>query len=281
MVKVGILITSHNRKSITINCLESISLQNLSADIFLVDDGSTDGTEVAVRTNFPDVKIIKGDGNLFWNRGMHLAWTVAMDNDYDYYLWLNDDTLLKSGAIQAMVDLAIDHGNQVVICGATQDKHSLEFTYGGRDQKYLPLIPSGKVEEVYYMNGNVVLVPKYVFEKVGILDPFFHHDIGDFDYGLRARKKGVKILTTLDYVGFCERNVSALTRDRLMGVSLRKRMAKLFSPLGHHPVKQFRFILRHESLLNAIWVFSKLIFINIIPDQFYISYFNLSSVKSR
>ena len=45
----------------------------------------------AVGKMFPQVHIIKGDGNLFWNRGMYMAWQAAIkEKDYDFYLWLND-----------------------------------------------------------------------------------------------------------------------------------------------------------------------------------------------
>lgn len=42
-------------------------------DVFLVDDESTDGTSEAIKSEFPEVSIIKGDGSLFWNRGMYTA----------------------------------------------------------------------------------------------------------------------------------------------------------------------------------------------------------------
>lgn len=270
MSNVAVLITSHNRKNFTLSCLESIYLQEISCDIFLVDDGSTDGTEIEVRENYPQVNIIKGDGNLFWNRGMHLAWTVAEENDFDYYLWLNDDTILMSSGIQEMLDLSNKYEDQAIICGTTQGIDTLDFTYGGRDKNYFPLFPDGKEKDVYYMNGNVVLVPKAVYKKVGILDPFFHHDIGDFDYGLRARKKGVKILSSRNYVGFCECNVLALNRERLSGVSLSQRFKRLFSIKGQNPFKLFVFNTRHFNVFSATYVFLRIMIINLIPDFFYL-----------
>jgi len=93
---IGVVITCHNRKEKTIASLKKLinqdDIDTLDVKIYLVDDGSTDGTSEAIKNNFPQVNIIKGDGTLFWNGGMRGAFSKAMENGHDYYLWLNDDT---------------------------------------------------------------------------------------------------------------------------------------------------------------------------------------------
>ena len=78
---IAALITCHNRKSKTIACLERLFQQALPLGVllkvYLVDDGSTDGTAEAVREKFPSVSVISADGSLFWCRGMRLAWKHA------------------------------------------------------------------------------------------------------------------------------------------------------------------------------------------------------------
>ena len=105
MKYIAVLLTVHNRKEKTLKCLSELYSQQLSKEykliIYLTNDGCTDGTPEAVKANFPDVIIVNGDGSLFWNRGMYKAWTVASsDKDYDFYLWLNDDTLVKKFKLQ-------------------------------------------------------------------------------------------------------------------------------------------------------------------------------------
>ena len=96
MMKISVLLTCHNRKEKTLICLRKLfeqDVRNVEFDVFLVDDGCTDGTAEAVREEFPKIHIIQGDGSLFWNRGMCLAWEEARKNGaHDAVLWLNDDT---------------------------------------------------------------------------------------------------------------------------------------------------------------------------------------------
>ena len=66
---IAVLLTVHDRKNKTLRCLENLYKQvlpnYLRLDIYLTDDGCTDGTPEAIKRQFPKVHIIKGDGNLF------------------------------------------------------------------------------------------------------------------------------------------------------------------------------------------------------------------------
>lgn len=80
--KTVVLITSYNCREKTLACLSSLFAALPNGEVFLVDDASTDGIADAVNEKFPQVNIIHGSGNLFWNRGMHLAWqNAAVENN--------------------------------------------------------------------------------------------------------------------------------------------------------------------------------------------------------
>lgn len=69
--------------------------------MWLVDDASPDQTGAKVKAAFPEVHVIEGAGGLFWCKGMRLAWdkAIASGIKYDFYLWLNDDVMLKTDAL--------------------------------------------------------------------------------------------------------------------------------------------------------------------------------------
>ena len=69
MKYIAVLLTVFNRKDKTLCCLERLFAQlpidGWRVDVFLTDDGCTDGTPEAVAARFPDVSIVRGTGLYF------------------------------------------------------------------------------------------------------------------------------------------------------------------------------------------------------------------------
>lgn len=253
MTKISILLTCHNRKEKTLTCLRNLFEQEISDvlfDVFLVDDGCTDGTSEAVRDKFPQIHIILGGGNLFWNRGMCLAWEVARkSDDYDGCLWLNDDTMLIGSALEVIKKCSIEFPNSIVVGSVSSVSNSLLVTYGGYKNNKL-IIPGESFVECDTFNGNCVYIPKSVSDKIGYLDPYYRHSIGDFDYSWRAVTNGIKCLVT-PVIGTCDRNPPEPCWNK---GSLINRFKKLYSPLGNNPFETFHFYKKY-SYCKAIYYF--------------------------
>lgn len=232
--RVAILITVFNRKEVTLVGLRTLKqsichVNAYSFDIYLVDDGSTDGTGEAVTKEFPEVNIIKGDGNLFWGGGMLKAWQTAINSgaNYGYYIWYNDDSSLVPGAIKNLFDCA---ASDTIVTGAFSDDKGV-VSYGGKDNNNVLIAPNGKPQYVYYMNGNLVLIPKSIVAKIGILDSKLRHGGGDFEYGLRARKNGFKIMLTSDFVGKANRHDEVIPKYCQPQYGMKQRFKYLKSPI--------------------------------------------------
>lgn len=271
MKHLAVLLTCYNRKEKTLSCLEALFNCRLpdsyKLEVFLVDDGSTDGTGEAVKKQFKEVAVIKGEGNLYWNRGMHRAWVTAKKHfDYDYYLWLNDDTLLYEHALVELLDCEKYKDGKAIICGAIQSPTTSQFSYGGRDATGKALIPDGGLQTCHTINGNCVLVNKDICDIVGLLDPVFPHAIGDFEYGLRVVKKGFECVTTKTFIGECENN-ARLPKWCYGEVPLKERWKALYSPLGNsHPRYFFVFEYRHYGIVRAVKHFLSIHLRMLIPS---------------
>jgi GT2 family glycosyltransferase len=252
---IAVLLTCHNRRDKTIQCLTALYLQarlieSYTIEVFLVDDASTDGTSESIKINFPEVNIIQGNGNLFWNRGMYLAWkTAAATKDFDYYLWLNDDTFLEKSAMRILLQEVF---SDAIVCGTTRSQRDQKATYGGYTNKPRKLlIPNGNYQKSDYCNGNCVLIPKAVFNKLGNLDSIFHHALGDFDYSFRARRIGIEIFVAPYYIGTCESH-DFVPKWRNTSLSWRKRVQNLYAASsGCSPAEFFIFDKRQNGILVA------------------------------
>lgn len=266
--KSAILLTCFNRKEKTIQCLRSLlKITNYKFDIYLVDDSSTDGTSEAISEEFPDVQIIKGNGNLYWSRGMHLAWKTASSSfDYDFYIWINDDIFLYDFGINEIFTCSDSVNNKCIISGIIDNiDNQSEILYGGYDKSGKLILPSNTLQEIYHMNGNVVLIPKEVFKKIGNIDPKYHHDLGDGDYGLRAIKNGIKIYSTR--VPIASGTINKISRLRKKNTSLLNRFRTLYSPLGSPPSINFYYRKKHFGIVHAILFFIFQHFLILIPDS--------------
>jgi GT2 family glycosyltransferase len=258
-MKIAVLLTCHNRKNKTINCLNALHAADLPLeycmDVFLVDDGSTDNTSQAVKESFPHVTIIKGDGKLYWNQGMLLAWkTAAKTKKYDFYLWLNDDTNIYKNALIELTESSNKFYHKKNIIGTTIDPNTKNISYGGRLNDRSLIIPNGKIQKCDLFNGNIVLIPKAVFSSIGFNNKQFRHALGDFDYGLRSAKNGINSFICPNINGECEEhhefNICFNPNEKLI-----KRVLNLYKPLGNNPIEFFKFDLLHRTIFTAIFHF--------------------------
>jgi GT2 family glycosyltransferase len=249
---------------------------DVSVRAILVDDGSTDGTAVAVHGEYPSVEIVEGDGNLFWNGGMRMAFAEAMKTDYDYFLWLNDDTLLYPDAVSRLLAASEQQGRaqakEVIVVGSTQSEVNGVVTYGGvrrtskwRTLKFALVVPREKAVQCYTMNGNCVLIPQAIARVVGNLEPAFTHAMGDMDYGLRAKKAGFSIWVMPGYAGTCSHNNPAGSWMDT-GLPVWHRFRKLMQAKGLPAREWFLFTMRHGGWLGPfywIWPYLKVIAIGL------------------
>ncbi len=253
--RVATLLTVFNRKEKTLKCLQNLyaqlPIEGYEVDVYLTNDGCTDGTREAVVAQFPEVNIIDGDGTLFWNRGMYTAWAEAAKGDYDFYLWLNDDVVLLDVAISTILYESCQKEDRAVIVGSMRASDSETITYGGHGERGL-LLPNGALQSCKTFVGNLVLIPAVVFKAVGNLDWRYSHSMGDLDYGYRVRRAGFKIYLSSIYCGICELN-SAKPKWCREEIPFVERLKNLYSPLSYSdPREYFRYEYKNIGVFTAI-----------------------------
>ena len=228
VMRTAALLTCHNRKAKTLACLKSLFEALPTVDVYLTEDGCTDGTPEAIRELYPEVHIYRGHGICYWNLGMLQAWEIAAREDYDEYLWLNDDVELYPYFYEELKACCPD--GDCIVSGLVEDRDSARIIYGGYDANKKLVQATGEPQEIRWMNGNVVLVPREVRKRVGLLDWHFTHDLGDVDYGMRAHEQGIRVISTRRPVASGTQN--DVCRVRKWGTSVFGRFKALQHPLG-------------------------------------------------
>ena len=229
----------------TLSALGGVNKQRLAENyettVYLCDDASTDGTSESVRQHYPDTVLINGSGALFWGGGMRKAWELAAIEDYDFYIWLNDDVLITDDCFQTLLTTyseASQSGMNVsAVVGCCEDSCG-RLSYGGvnlHGSWYNPRMKmvgpeKNSLIEVDTMTGNIVLISRQTYQEHGMICERYAHLIGDTDYGLRITAGGGNVIICDDYLGACETNDLLAWKDAT--VPLMKRLSEIVSKKG-------------------------------------------------
>lgn len=243
--RIAVLLTCFNRRQKTLACIDAVlaqtALDAVTLDFYITDDSSDDGTAAALIGKNARIRLLQGNGSLFWNGGMRLAWAEAMKGNYDFYLWLNDDTFLYPDTLQRMVATyrAAAQGGATagIVVGSTHDGTGI--SYGGERQRsrlrpltLARIAPQDVAQQCDTFNGNCVLISRAAADVLGNLDPGFIHAMGDTDYGLRARHAGIPMWVMPGFAGDCVDDgiIAGGYADRALPLTVR--LGKVMGPKG-------------------------------------------------
>lgn len=262
-IKVEIVAPVHNRREITLQCLRSIrrlNSENLSIHTIIVDDGSTDGTSEAIAEYFPEVEIVKADGNLWFTEGTNVGVRAALKHKPDFVLMINDDQIFDSDALRYLVETAKKHPRSIVgsLLLLWDTPHKLfqvspewnTWMGGWRhwNRQTFWTIPK-KPWQVDIIVGNCVLIPVEAVNEVGLMNSKRYPNFGDAEYTPRLRKKGWQLLIEPRARVFCQpNNIPAKVKK----MSAREKFDALFINLGHIHNLRRRFYSNWDGAPNKI-----------------------------
>lgn len=259
-MNITVILTCFNRREKTLTCIRNLANGNpdYHFKFIIVDDNSSDGTVDAILQLNLDTEIVHGDGNLYWSGGMRqgIGKFLSDPGNYEYMLLVNDDVEFYPNIINSMVERSKNNNNAIIV-GATCDENG-EFSYGAQKliiprkrNLYVRVLPTHDIEDCDTFNCNCVLVKTDIALKLGNFDPVYRHSLADLDYGLTAHEMGLRILSTEEYIGVCNKN---LIKGTWADVSLgRIKRIKLKESVKGSPIQEwFHFINKHFGFLTGI-----------------------------
>jgi len=212
---VTAVVVSYNTRELLLACLASLQGVTCPLEIVVVDNASADGSVEAVRTDFPDVRVIANAENVGFSRANNLGIRAATAA---YVLVLNSDAAVTPGAVETMVeelhrrrDLAIVGPRTLSADGTIQVSFGPDLTpwnewRQGRLVRGVKARKAGALRranerasqdhEPDWVSGSCFLARRDVLEQVGLFDEGFFLYEEDVDLCLRVRKAGYRVAFT-------------------------------------------------------------------------------------
>jgi GT2 family glycosyltransferase len=213
---IYILLPVHNRKTITLECINCINKQTFNEiRIILIDDGSTDGTAEGVIEQFPNTHILKGEGNWWWGGSLHQGYKYInsiITNQDDIILILNDDTTFDKHYLENGMQI-IKNNENTLVGSISFSKQSNELIDRGKkiDWKRYKIEDVVDDEKVECLSTRGIFIPVLIFKRIGGFHPYIlPHYLSDYEYTIRAASKGYKLI--------CDNNLYLIQNQETTGV---------------------------------------------------------------
>jgi len=211
------VVVSYNTREMTLDCLRTLEeeLRGLDTEIILVDNASTDGSVAAVRTAFPDVRVIASATNAGFGVANNRAMKEARGR---YFLLLNSDAFPLPGAVGKLVEYLEQHPHAGAVGPRLLNQDgSLQrscFRFPTPRQSWIEnlwlaaLFPThpwlgdyrrwahDSERLVEWIVGACMLVRREVVEQVGGFDETFFLYAEETDWQRRIRDSGWEIAFT-------------------------------------------------------------------------------------
>ena len=183
---VAVTIVSHGNRALLLGCVESVLADvtgDLTVQIAVLDNASTDGSAEAVRERFPNVQLLAQTTRAGFGVNHN---TLARSTESTYLFLLNDDTLVHRGSISALADFLGDNDSVAVagpeILTAQGESHTFVLRFPSVRRALRSAVwpwsslqrwPGVEARKVDWVNGCAMMVRRRAFEDVGGFDESF------------------------------------------------------------------------------------------------------------
>lgn len=226
--RVYIVFPVHNRLESTRAFLECMAVQSwANVEVVICDDGSSDGTADYLCSYQPKVRVVNGDGHLWWTAGINrcIRDVLGRANASDFILTINNDVVVAPDFVEQKVRRAAEHPGAIIgsLCVFKDQPERIEtsgFVMDFRSCESRSITRRGElrrpehrgIREVTHLPGKGVLVPVSVYQRLGVYDeerlPHYH---ADTDFTLRAHEAGIRVLMDFDSIVMSDVNLKNMT----------------------------------------------------------------------
>lgn len=208
MDTIAVIIVNYNGIKYNKECINSILNSDYNfIDIIIVDNGSTDNSIEDLKKNYKDeIIIFENRENRGFADATNVGMNYALEKQYKYVLWLNNDTIIEKNMISNLVKCSIDNGKCVVSPKIMYFDHKDIIWSAGGEIDWLKgqTIQYGYKEKdigqydyqkkIEFASGCCVLIPIEVIKNIGLMEEKYFLYYEDTDYCAKMINKNITIM---------------------------------------------------------------------------------------
>ena len=203
-MKILFIIVTYNAMQWVERCFDSLKKSIVKLDVFVVDNGSTDGTQAFIKGHYPEVMFQQSDKNLGFGKANNLGLQYALDNAYDFVYLLNQDAWILPETVSSLIEISQKRPEYGILSPfqMSADEYSIDPNFSSRLKTwgcYAEMtndMYNGCLKDVYDVEGVMAahwFMTRKCLDIVGGFSPTFPHYGEDDNYAERVRYKGLKI----------------------------------------------------------------------------------------
>jgi GT2 family glycosyltransferase len=202
--RIAIILLNWNAYFHSRNCLYSLSkVKELTFDLILVDNASTDDSFLKLKKEFPHVQFIQATHNLGFTGGNNVGFKKALESNYEYVMLLNNDVFVDPNYLYHLIN-CLDFNPEV---GALQpliyhhpNRNSI-WNGGGKFNRMIGKADSMQhhnsdnfPREIDWISGCAFMIRMSLLNQVGLFNEKYFAYYEDVDLSFRIREAGYKLM---------------------------------------------------------------------------------------
>lgn len=199
-----VIIVTYNGMKWIDRCVSSVLASSVPADIFIVDNGSSDGTREHIAATWKDIRLVESGSNLGFGKANNIGLQYAVDNGYGFIYLLNQDAWVEKDTFAILQDLHGKHPEYGILSPMQIQGNGMHLDANFLERMAMRTIGDSLTDDLYFgctkdiYDVEDVMAAHWSITRecllaVGGFSPTFRHYGEDNNFIDRAFHHGFKV----------------------------------------------------------------------------------------
>jgi GT2 family glycosyltransferase len=242
-MKILVIIVTYNAMQWVERCFNSLRKSTIVPDVFVADNGSTDGTQAYIQEHYPEVMFHQSDENLGFGKANNLGLQYALDHKYDYVYLLNQDAWIFPETLERLIEISKKHPEYCILSPFQMngDLYHIDKSFMGNvcspafNPDFINDLYGNRCKDVYSVKSVMAahwFMPRETILQIGGFSPSFPHYGEDDNFQSRVKFHSMEIGAVPSLRVVHDRGTRERTATQKMYLDYTRSISLLSDPLG-------------------------------------------------